>query len=234
MMTRMIAALAALMIAGVALAEADGPDFYRVDGVAADDVLNIRAAPTARAAIVGTIPAGADGVRNFGSTGGMTLAEFQAATPEERAAARRRLWRRVGFDRVIGWSAGRYLVEGSGPDAFDGGDPLPSLAGSEWGLRDFAGEPVDLEAWVAFREDGLHGRGGCNRFTGGYEQTFTQLEVGPVGATMMACEPEKMELDARLFAAFEATREVVATHLVMALFDADNRLLATFQRRDFD
>lgn len=234
MIAQMAAVLAALLLAGGARAEADGPDFYRVVGVSADDVLNIRAAPTVRAAIVGTIPAGADGVRNFGSTGGMTLAAFQAATPEERAAARRRLWRRVGYDRVIGWSAGRYLVEGAGPDAFDGGDPLPRLAGSEWGLRDVAGEAVALEAWVAFREDGVHGRGGCNRFTGSYEQNFARLEFGPVGATMMACEPAKMDLDTRLFAAFEATREVVATHLVMALFDADNRLLATFQRRDFD
>ena len=41
-------------------AEADGPDFYRVTGVAADDVLNIRSGPSAKDAVVGTVPPNGD------------------------------------------------------------------------------------------------------------------------------------------------------------------------------
>ena len=48
--------LGAHHLPATAEAEADGPDFYRVTGVAADDVLNIRAEPSPHATHVGSIP----------------------------------------------------------------------------------------------------------------------------------------------------------------------------------
>jgi hypothetical protein len=103
--------------------------------VARGDVLNIRAEPRASASAVGAIPPGSDGVRNLGCRGGLTYAEWAEATPEERAAAARRRWCRVGWQGVEGWVAARYLAEGSAPEpAASGAGEVPS-APEEGGPR---------------------------------------------------------------------------------------------------
>lgn len=101
----------------LAMAEADGPDFYRVTGVASNDVLNIRAKPSGSAGKVGEIPPNADGVKNLGCQGGLSLSQWQKASPSRRRAAARSRWCRVTFNGVTGWVAGRFLAEGSAPRA---------------------------------------------------------------------------------------------------------------------
>lgn len=59
----------AVAIAAPAHAEADGPDYYRVTGVAANDTLNIRAEPSASARKIGEIPPDGNGVKNLGCQG---------------------------------------------------------------------------------------------------------------------------------------------------------------------
>ncbi len=98
-----------------ASAEADGPDYFRVVDVAQDDVLNIRSEGNANAPILGTIPAGADGVKNLGCTGGLSFVDWQNATQEERDAAAKTRWCRVSFDGTEGWAAGWFLAEGTMP-----------------------------------------------------------------------------------------------------------------------
>ncbi|WP_436637830.1 SH3 domain-containing protein [Microbaculum sp. FT89] len=98
-----------------AFGEADGPDFFRVVNVAADDVLNIRAAPDADAERIGAIPPDADGVRNLGCQGGLSFAEWEKATPAEREAATHRRWCRVAWDGMEGFVAARFLAEGAAP-----------------------------------------------------------------------------------------------------------------------
>jgi hypothetical protein len=98
-----------------AAAEADGPDFFRVTGVAPDDVLNIRAEPSASARKIGEIPPNADGIRNLGCRGGLSFTEWEAASPEEREASSRKRWCRIAFHGVEGWVAGRFLAEGGAP-----------------------------------------------------------------------------------------------------------------------
>ncbi len=233
-MCHLFGALPILLLGSAqALAEADGPDFYRVVDVAADDVLNIRAGPAAGHKIVGTIPSETDGIANFGCVGGLSLAEWETATAEERTASRDRRWCRVGYDRIIGWSAGRYLAEGTGPDTFRSGGRLGSLAGSEWQVRDFAGEAVQGEAWIAFKVDGKAiGHGGCNRFNTGYTESPGNIEVGPLAMTRMACPPALTEFEAVFVEALAAVGGMIANHLVLALFDADGLLLVTLMRRD--
>lgn len=230
----LIGALPFLLLGSAqALAEAGGPDFYRVVDVAADDVLNIRAGPARGHKIVGTIPPEWDGIANFGCVGGLSLVEWEAATAEERAAARDRRWCRVGYDRIIGWSAGRYLAEGSGRDTFRGSGRLGSLAGSEWLVRDFAGEAVQGEAWIAFKVDGKAiGHGGCNRFNASYTESLGKIEVGSLAMTRMACPPALMELEVVFVEALAAAGGMIANHLVLALFDPDGLLLVTLMRRD--
>jgi len=98
-----------------AQADADGPDVFRVTGVAADDVLNIRLEPDPGAPKIGEIPPNGDGIRNLGCQGGLSFAEWQAATPEQRAAAQRARWCRIAYGGVQGWVAGRFLAEGTAP-----------------------------------------------------------------------------------------------------------------------
>lgn len=107
----------ALLIAGAApvFAEADGPDYFRVRGVAKDDMLNIRAAPSASAAILGAIPADGDGIRNLGCQGGLSFAQWEKATEAERRAAERHRWCRISYRGIEGWAAGRFLGEGGPP-----------------------------------------------------------------------------------------------------------------------
>jgi len=79
-------AFAALVLAACgARADADGPDFYAVTGVAADDVLNIRAEPNAHARKIGAIPPDGTCVRNLGCRGGLTFQEFTELSPTQQA-----------------------------------------------------------------------------------------------------------------------------------------------------
>jgi hypothetical protein len=98
---------------GSASAEADGPDLYAVTGVAADDVLNIRAEPHADAELIGKIPPDGTCVRNLGCKGGLTLREFTELSEEQKA---KRLqenprWCKIEYQGITGWVAGRHLVE---------------------------------------------------------------------------------------------------------------------------
>ncbi len=223
------------LASGSVLATADGPDFYRVVDVGATSALNIRAKPGTDGAVVGRIPADADGIANFGCSGGLTLAEYEAASAAERAAARKTRWCKVGYDRTVGWAAGWFLAEGGSEDGFRGGAALGSLAGSEWLLRDFAGQAAQAKAWMAFKADGVvSGLGGCNQFNGGYTDGVGSLRFGPLASTRMACPEPQMTAETELFKALDATREIVATHLVLALFDETGTLLATLTRRDAD
>ncbi len=96
-------------------ATASGPDFFAVTGVAADDVLNIRAEPRASSARIGEIPHDGRGVQNLGCQGGPTFAEWQQMTPAERERAGRLRWCRIRYGGVEGWVAGRFLTEDSAP-----------------------------------------------------------------------------------------------------------------------
>ena len=105
--------LAAMSWAPAALADADGPDFFAVTGVAADDVLNLRASPSPRAEKIGEIPHDGRGLRNLGCEGLPSFAEWQAMTPQEREQSDRRYWCRIAYDGQEGWVAGRFLREDS-------------------------------------------------------------------------------------------------------------------------
>ena len=94
-------------------AEADGPDFYRVSGVADNDVLNIRAEPDPHAKKIGEIPPEGTCLRNLGCQGGLTLQEFTELSQEQKAKRLREnpRWCKIEYKGVTGWTAGRYLRE---------------------------------------------------------------------------------------------------------------------------
>ena len=99
--------------ASTASAEADGPDFYAVTGVAANDVLNIREEPQADAPKLGEIPHDGVCIRNLGCQGGLTFQEFTELSEEQKAIRLREhpRWCKVEYRGIAGWVAGRYLRE---------------------------------------------------------------------------------------------------------------------------
>jgi heat shock protein HslJ len=78
---------------------------------------------------------------------------------------------------------------------------LAALVGPEWVLTDIAfREPAPAEPAInmTFTEDGsVSGSSGCNRFNGTLQEgsELGSLTSGPFMSTMMACEPETMELE---------------------------------------
>jgi heat shock protein HslJ len=172
---------------------------------------------------------------NFGCVGGLDADKWASATAAQRTAALKDRWCKIGYNRIIGWSAAQYLQEGNGPDAFKGGGRLSSLAGSEWQLRDLAGTSIEEDAWIAFKGDDLvSGLTGCNRFSGRFSVKQGKFDIGPLAMTQMACPQNMMDVEQGFTKALEATQSITATHLVLALFNAEDQLLATLTRRDAD
>ena len=102
-----------VLLAAHALADADGPDFYDVKGVAAGDVLNLRAKANYQSAKIGTIPPDGKCLRNLGCRGGLTFEEFSTLSEAEKRKIehQRPRWCRIEYQGVTGWVAGRYLQE---------------------------------------------------------------------------------------------------------------------------
>lgn len=103
------------VILGLLMAEADGPDFYRVKGVAQNDVLNIRNAPNPDAIKIGEIPPGANCIKNLGCKGGLTMEEFTTLSKNEQKEIlkKRPRWCQVVYGGIKGWVSSHYLEEES-------------------------------------------------------------------------------------------------------------------------
>lgn len=106
----------AMSSAGSVLAE-DFPHYAAVTGVAADDVLNLRAEPTASAPVLGTLSPGATGI------------EITGASADEK-------WLRLNVDGRTGWAAARFLKDVPMPPWWTEQVPL-ACSGTEpfWSLR---------------------------------------------------------------------------------------------------
>ena len=78
-------------------APANAAEMYRVVGVTGDDVLNVREGPSAKYAVVGTIPQKARGIEGLGEcTQG---------------------WCHIRYGSIEGWSNARFLAPDEGDDA---------------------------------------------------------------------------------------------------------------------
>ncbi len=104
-----------IIVSGLALADADGPDYFKVNGVASNDVLNMRSKANPASKKVGEIPPEADCVKNLGCKGGLTMSEFTDLSKEEKASILRKRprWCHVEYDGIKGWVSALYLAEGS-------------------------------------------------------------------------------------------------------------------------
>ena len=103
----------------VARATADGPDFFRVHGIATGNALTILAEPRAGAPAIGSAPSDAVCLRSRGCRGGLTFEEFNTLDDEakrQRAAANPR-WCQVEYQGRTGWVDARHLAEAPCPMA---------------------------------------------------------------------------------------------------------------------
>ena len=112
-------------------------------------------------------------------------------------------------------------------------DAILTLAGSEWG---YANENGPNERFVQFGGDSLvSGSGGCNRFSGRYDQAGDGIAIKDMGVTLMECfDSAVMDREAAFFKILNACRRIEATHLVLKLYGVDGALLAELARRDVD
>jgi heat shock protein HslJ len=81
------------------------------------------------------------------------------------------------------------------------------LANSEWLLKDLGGSEVldNVQATLAFQEAGkVSGNGSCNRFFGSAKINGNVIELGPLGATRMACPEAVMNQEAKYMGALQA------------------------------
>ncbi len=100
--------------AGPAFAEAEGPDMFRVVGIAPGHSLVLRTGPGLLYPVAGALPHNATGVRNLGCKGGLTYAEWLRASARERTASVEKRWCRVRRSGVTGWARVKYLREEAG------------------------------------------------------------------------------------------------------------------------
>ncbi len=88
--------------------------------------------------------------------------------------------------------------------------PDTSLTNTRWKLVKMPGleiPPLHKEAFLQLdsTEKRAFGSGGCNNLFGGYKQDGSSLKFGPMGSTMMACEPEIMKVESAFSAALTET-----------------------------
>lgn len=112
----------------------DGSTSYRVDGVAADDVLNIRVDPDAESASSGTIPPAAKHVEGLGA-------------PKKVGAT---TWQRIRYGGAVGWVNARFLKANTG--GVPSQPPAPAKIEALTPLVCFGNEPY----WsLRFGADGM-------------------------------------------------------------------------------
>jgi heat shock protein HslJ len=90
-----------------------------------------------------------------------------------------------------------------GGDDDDSGDG-PPLEGTAWTLVSGVEFPDDAVPTLTLEEGQASGFGGCNTFGGGYEVDGESISIGPLAATLMACEEPKMAAEAAYMPALEA------------------------------
>lgn len=106
------------------------------------------------------------------------------------------------------------------------------LGGSEWRLVMLdGGMAVSADSSrrpsLSFSSDSMlvTGNGGCNRFSGGYSQTDSSLQVGPLLSTKMACAEDAMNMQEREYlTALESTDHFRVTADTLVLLSASSEL----------
>jgi heat shock protein HslJ len=111
------------------------------------------------------------------------------------------------------------FTAGCGGDA--DGEVLASLDGTSWSLAEGEGIPIPdgVTMTIAFAAGRVSGSGGCNRFTGTYEEAGESISFGALATTRMACADEVMAAERTYLAALETVSSWTATDAELVLSD---------------
>lgn len=93
------------------LAEADGPDAWKITGISQDSYLNLRKGPSLQFETIGLIPFGTTNLKNLGCFPEFTFKEWDRFNERERQLAINMRWCRIDYKDVSGWVFGKYLEE---------------------------------------------------------------------------------------------------------------------------
>lgn len=216
------------LLAASAQAEADGPDYFRVRGVAAGQMLAVHTEPDASAPVSAQLAATADGLRNLGCSGGPAFADA-----EQRAVQAQR-WCRVETPDASGWVLAQFLAEGSAPAA----PPAPkasvesgnALFGS-WRLVAFDDHVATAESTLTLSADGnASGLAGCNRFHGSAQLNDNgTLTLSPLAVTRMACADDELgKQEAAFLDSMQRVTSYAASTYGLILFDGEHHAALVF------
>ena len=113
----------------------------------------------------------------------------------------------------------------------DRGDEPASLDGSSWTLLEGEGItiPNDVTPTIAFESGRASGSGGCNRFTGTYDEEGAKLSLGMLVSTRMACAEDVMSAEAAYLSALESVSSWSATGGELVLSDSSGRRLLRYE-----
>ena len=93
-------------------AEADGPDYWRIRGVAFYDVLWIHPKPDYLSKQIGKIPYNATCLKNLECTDNISFGEYQKLSPKEKHQLKYRTkWCKIVYHGTTGWVNGNFLAE---------------------------------------------------------------------------------------------------------------------------
>jgi putative lipoprotein len=113
----------------------------------------------------------------------------------------------------------------------DGGNELASLEGSSWTLVEGEGmtTPGRVMPTIEFDAGRVSGSGGCNRFTGSYEEEGEMLTLGMLAATRMACAEDVMRAETAYFSALESVASWSGTGDELVFSDSSGRTLLRYE-----
>jgi heat shock protein HslJ len=113
----------------------------------------------------------------------------------------------------------------------DDAEAPASLDGSSWTLVEGMDVtiPDDVAMTIAFEAGRASGSGGCNRFTGSYEQDGESISLGRVASTRMACDEEVMSAERAYLSALESVSLWSATGGVLVLSDNSDQALLRYE-----
>lgn len=111
-----------------------------------------------------------------------------------------------------------------------------TLENTQWGLvsfRNINGEQLnvlpDTEITALFEEGQVTGSAGCNNYFASYELSDSNLTVGPIGATQMACTPDEIMLqEAGYLNALQNAASFIIAEGNLVVTDAEEQVLLTF------
>ena len=88
-------------------------------------------------------------------------------------------------------------------------------------------------AFIQFAEENrVSGNSSCNRFTGSYAFSETQLSFGQAATTRMACPPALMEQEQRFLDGLSKVAQVKLKNGMLEMTDTDGALVFKASRRE--